>query len=63
MKEIEHRINYNLKACSTLRISSVADDVYFPKTLDEIKLLLANLNNPVIVGDRKSTRLNSSHQQ
>lgn len=51
MKEIEHRINYNLKAYNTLRISSIADDVYFPKTMDEIKLLLANLNNPVIVGN------------
>ena len=30
MKEIEHRINYNLKAYNTLRVSSIADDVYFP---------------------------------
>ncbi len=60
MKEIEHRINYNLKACSTLRISSVADDVYFPKTLDEIKLLLANLNNPVIVGNGSNILFSSS---
>ncbi len=51
MKEIEHRINYNLKPFNTLRISSVADDVYLPKTEDEIKLLLANLDNPVIVGN------------
>ncbi len=49
-KEIEHRINYNLKPFNTLRISSVADDVYLPKTIDEMTLLLANLDNPVIVG-------------
>ena len=60
MKEIEHRINYDLKACNTLRISSIADDVYFPKTLDEIKLLLANLDNPVIVGNGSNILFSSS---
>lgn len=60
MKEIEHRINYNLKACSTLRISSIADDVYFPKTMDEIKLLLANLDNPVIVGNGSNILFSSN---
>ncbi len=50
MKEIEHRINYSLKAFNTLRIESVADDIYLPKTMEEIELLLANLNNPIIVG-------------
>ena len=51
MKEIEHRINYNLKPFNTLRISSIADDVYLPKTIDEMTLLLANMDNPVIVGN------------
>lgn len=60
MKEIEHRINYDLKACNTLRISSIADDVYFPKTLDEIKLLLANLSDPVIVGNGSNILFSSS---
>ena len=60
MKEIEHRINYNLKAYNTLRVSSIADDVYFPKTIDEIKLLLANLDNPVIVGNGSNILFSSS---
>lgn len=60
MKEIKHRINYNLKAYSTLRISSIADDVYFPKTVEEIKLLLANLDNPVIVGNGSNILFSSS---
>ena len=60
MKEIEHRINYNLKAYNTLRVSSTADDVYFPKTIDEIKLLLANLDNPVIVGNGSNILFSSS---
>ena len=51
MKEIEHRINYNLKPFNTLRISSIADDVYLPKTIAEMTLLLANMDNPVIVGN------------
>lgn len=50
MKEIEHRINYNLKPFNTLRISSIADDAYFPKNIEEISLLLANLDNPIVVG-------------
>lgn len=60
MKEIEHRINYNLKPFNTLRISSIADDVYLPKTMDEIKLLLANLNNPVIVGNGSNILFSSA---
>ncbi len=60
MKEIEHRINYDLKAFNTLRISSIADDIYLPKTMDEIKLLLANLDNPVIVGCGSNILFSSS---
>lgn len=60
MKEIEHRINYNLKPFNTLRISSVADDVYFPKNIDEISLLLANLDNPIIVGNGSNVLFSSN---
>ncbi len=60
MKEIEHRINYNLKSFNTLRISSIADDVYLPKTIDEIKVLLANLDNPIIVGCGSNILFSSS---
>ncbi len=60
MKEIEHRMNYNLKAYNTLRVSSIADDVYFPKTMDEIKLLLANLSDPVIVGNGSNILFSSA---
>lgn len=60
MKEIEHRINYNLKPFNTLRISSIADDVYFPKTIDEMTLLLANLDNPVIVGNGSNILFSSN---
>ncbi len=60
MKEIEHRINYDLKSFSTLRISSIADDVYLPKNIDEMTLLLANLNDPVIVGNGSNILFSSS---
>lgn len=60
MKEIEHRINYSLKAFNTLRIESVADDIYLPKTMEEIELLLANLNNPIIVGSGSNILFSSS---
>lgn len=60
MKEIEHRINYDLKSFNTLRISSIADDVYLPKNIDEMTLLLANLNDPVIVGNGSNILFSSS---
>ena len=60
MKEIEHRINYNLKPFNTLRIESIANDVYLPKTMEEIQLLLANLDNPVIVGNGSNILFSSS---
>lgn len=60
MKEIEHKINYDLKPYNTLRISSIADDAYFPKNIDEISLLLANLDNPIIVGNGSNILFSSS---
>lgn len=60
MREIEHRINYDLKTANTLRIHSVADDVYFPKNEDELTLLLANLDSPIIVGAGSNILFSSS---
>lgn len=48
--EIEHKTNFDLILYNTLRISSIAEDVYFPKTKEEFTLLLANLDNPLVVG-------------
>jgi len=60
MKEIEHRINYSLKAFNTLRIDSIADDIYLPKSMNEIEVLLANLDNPIIVGCGSNILFSSS---
>lgn len=48
--EIDHREDYDLVAFNTLRIHSIAEDVYFPSSLDEFVLLLSNLENPLILG-------------
>jgi len=60
MKEIEHRVNYDLKTFNTLRLSSIAEDVYLPKSIAEIELLLANLDNPVIIGSGSNVLFSSS---
>ncbi len=58
--EIEHRENFDLLPYNTLRISSIADDVYFPSTLKQFTLLLANLDNPLIIGRGSNLLLSSS---
>lgn len=60
MKEIEHKVNYDLKNMNMLRISSIADDVYFPKNQDEALLLLSNLENPLVVGAGSNILFSSS---
>lgn len=57
--EIEHKENFDLLPYNTLRVSSVADDVYFPSTKDEFVLLLSNLDNPVIIGKGSNLLLSS----
>lgn len=50
MKNIEHKINFDLKNLSTVRILSVADVVYFPKNTDELEMVLSNVESPIILG-------------
>ena len=57
--EIEHKENYDLVIYNTLRINSIAEDVYFPKTTDEFVLLLANLDNPLVIGRGSNLLLSS----
>jgi len=57
--EIEHRTDYDLVAYNTLRIKSIADDVYLPHTVDEFTLLLANLDNPLVIGRGSNILLSS----
>ena len=57
--EIEHKTDYDLLSYNTLRVSSVADDVYFPSTADEFILLLANLDNPLVIGKGSNILLSS----
>ncbi len=57
--EIEHKTEYNLMPYNTLRISSIADDVYFPKTHEEFSLLLANLDLPLVIGKGSNLLLSS----
>lgn len=58
--EIEHLNDYNLLPYNTLRIESVAQDVYIPANTDEFALLLANLDNPLIIGRGSNLLLSSS---
>ncbi len=58
--EIEHKTDFDLMPYNTLRISSVADDVYFPSTNEEFVLLLANLDNPLVIGKGSNILLSSS---
>ena len=58
-KEIEHRTEFDLMPYNTLRINSIADDVYFPSTVEEFTLLLANLDNPLIIGGGSNILLSS----
>lgn len=58
--EIEHKTEFDLIAYNTLRISSIADDVYFPKTKDEFVLLLGNLDSPIVLGRGSNVLLSSS---
>ena len=58
--EIEHVNDYNLLPYNTLRIESVAQDVYIPANTDEFALLLANLDNPLIIGRGSNLLLSSS---
>ena len=57
--EIEHKENYDLVLYNTLRINSIAEDVYFPKTTDEFVLLLANLDDPLVIGRGSNLLLSS----
>ena len=58
-REIEHKTECNLSPYNTLRIESIADDVYFPSTLNEFTLLLANLDNPLVIGGGSNILLSS----
>jgi len=58
--EIEHKTDFDLLAYNTLRVSSVASDVYFPTTTEEFVLLLANLDNPLVIGKGSNILLSSS---
>lgn len=58
--EIEHKTNFDLLPYNTLRIHSIAEDVYFPSTNQEFVLLLANLDNPLIIGRGSNILLSSS---
>lgn len=57
--EIEHKTEYDLVLYNTLRIKSIANDVYLPKTIDEFTLLLANLENPLVIGRGSNILLSS----
>lgn len=57
--EIEHKENFDLLPYNTLRISSIASDVYFPSTIKQLTLLLANLDNPLIIGRGSNLLLSS----
>lgn len=57
--EIEHKTDYDLKPYNTLRISSIAKDVYFPSTEEEFVLLLANLDSPLVIGGGSNILLSS----
>ncbi len=61
--EIEHKENFDLVLYNTLRINSVANDVYFPSSTDEMTLLLANLDNPLIIGCGSNILLSSNGMQ
>ena len=57
--EIVHKEECSLLAYNTLRIDSVAQDVYLPDTTDEFVLLLGNLDNPLIIGRGSNILLSS----
>ncbi|MCD8024971.1 MAG: UDP-N-acetylmuramate dehydrogenase [Candidatus Gastranaerophilales bacterium] len=59
MKEIEHKTNISLAPYNTLRIDCTAEDVYFPNSIKEFTLLLANLDNPLVIGRGSNTLLSS----
>lgn len=58
--EIEHKTQVDLMPYNTLRISSIAEDVYFPSTNDEFVLLLENLDNPLVIGKGSNILLSSA---
>ncbi len=58
--EITHKTNYNLLPYNTLRISSLAEDVYFPSAISEFTLLLANLESPIVIGRGSNILLSSA---
>ncbi len=57
--EIEHKENFDLALYNTLRISSLAQDVYFPATKEEFVLLLANIDSPLVLGMGSNVLLSS----
>lgn len=60
MKTIKPELNFNLKNFNTYKLSSTADVVYTPSTIEELTELLANIDNFIILGAGSNVILSTS---
>lgn len=60
MKTIKPELNFNLKNFNTYKLSSIADVVYIPSTIEELTELLANIDNFIILGAGSNVILSTS---
>lgn len=57
---MQHFTNYDLKNHTSFKIGGIAENVYFPQTIDEFIDILKNLNNPIILGGMSNILVSSA---